>query len=128
MARSARGWPDGHGGVLTWAPPLPSGQAPGAFEQSVALMGLARDAGVPVARYEAVAVLPDGSVAIVQERIEGHVPAVVSETLVEHTIDLAETRRGLLAGTPWATSTPTLYLLEDGPGFCLHGPLRSFSR
>ncbi len=121
-------WPDGHDAVLTWSPPLPAGQEPGDFDRSVELMDLARRAGVPVARYEAVVPLPDGSVAIVQERIHGHVSGVVSEELVDHAIELAEIRRDLLAGTAWPASAPTLYLLDDGPGFCLHGPLRAFSR
>jgi len=121
-------WPDGHEGVLTWAPPLPRGHPPGAFERSVALMELARAAGVPVARYEAVVPLPDDSVAIVQERIDGHVADVVTEALVDHAIELAEVRRGLLAGSVWTAPAPELHLLHDGPGFCLHGPLRAFNR
>ena len=120
-------WPDGHEGVLTWTAPLPAGHLPGAFEQSVALMGLAHAAGVPLPRYEAVVDLADGSVAIVQERVVGHIPTEVSVALADHAIELAEIRRGLLAGTAREGSGSSLYLVEDGPGFCLHGPLRSFS-
>jgi hypothetical protein len=120
-------WPDGHDGVLTWAPPRPPGQPAGAFERAVALMDLAHRAGVPLPRYEAVVGLADGSVAIVQERLGGHVPTEVTEALVEHIIELAELRRGLVAGTPWESPPSSLYLVDDGPGFCLHGPLRSWN-
>ena len=111
--------PDGHESVLTWSP---SSQ----LDHTIALMDLAAAAGVPLPRYEAVVDLGDGSAAILQQRVHGHVPERVTDALVDHVIELAERRRGLLADA--AQPAMALYLREDGPGFCLHEPLRSFSR
>jgi hypothetical protein len=118
-------WPDGHLGVLTWAPPAPpGGAAAGGLGRAMTLLEVARAAGVPAPRYEAVIPLRRGDVAIVQELAEGRpVGERPSAAVVEQLIELAERRRGLLRGHPLAAEATSLYLLGDGPGFCLHGPL-----
>lgn len=121
-------WPDGHLGVLTWFPPLAPGQPGGAFEVARKLMETARVAGVPIPRYEAVVPLEDLGIAVLQERIEGQIPNVVTKALIEHVLELADIRRGLLVDTPDADSLMPLFLTSPGPGYCLHEPLRHFSR
>lgn len=119
-------WPNGHHGVLTWSPPVPPGQPAGFIDQALALVDIARGAGLPIPRYEAVVPLGDLGMAVLQERARGHTPQVATVTLVEHLLELAEVRRGLLVGTAFAGRPMALYLTSSGPGFCLHEPLRTF--
>jgi Phosphotransferase enzyme family len=121
-------WPDGHLGVLTWSPPLPPGQPGGAFERSMRFMDTASAAGIPLPRYEAVIPIGGLGIAVLQERVEGRSPQVVTARLVDHVLELTELRRGLLLGTPDADSRMALYLTAPGPGFCLHEPLEKFDR
>ena len=115
---------DGAEFVLTASQPLRSGVEPGQFDMARALMDVARSHGVPAPRYVETIVLGDGGVAVLQERVVG-VPVVdVSPVLVERVVDLAEMRRGILGGTPYAQRPCPLFLVSSGPGFCHHGPLR----
>jgi hypothetical protein len=120
------GWPYGHDGVLTISPPIAPGQPLGLFDQAVALMDLAAQAGLPVPRYEAVVPLASGAVAVLQHRVIGEAAGEVTMGLVDRLIEFADIRRGLLAGTAFAQRPMPLYLRSDGPGFCLHGTLREF--
>jgi Phosphotransferase enzyme family len=120
-------WDDGHESVMTWSPPLREGQRPGSLDRAIEMMDLAADAGVPVPRYEAVVPLADGGVAVVQERIVGVTPELVTPGLIDRLLKLVECRRGLTAGTAFAGQPLPLYLRSDGPGFCLHDPVRTFS-
>jgi len=117
-------WPDGHRGVLTWAPPRPPDAGPGGLDQTLTLVEAARSAGQPAPRYEAVVPLPAGDVAIVQELAAGvPVTGPVGPRLVDHVLELAERRRRVLHGHPLAGEASSLSLRADGPGYCLHGPL-----
>lgn len=120
-------WPDGHLGVLTWAPPIPPGQPPGQLDDVKALMELARAAGTPLPRYEAVFDVGELGAAVLQERAFGQRPTTVSAELVEQLIDLVELRRGILAGSPFSGRPMPMYLASSGPGWCLHEPLRAYS-
>ena len=120
-------WADGHLGVLTWFPPDTPGRTSGTFDRAKKFMDAARVAGVPVPRYEAVVPIGDLGVAILQERIEGQTPDVVTATLIEHVLELADLRRGLLVDTADADSVMPLFLTSPGPGFCLHDTLRTFN-
>jgi aminoglycoside phosphotransferase (APT) family kinase protein len=122
-------WPDGHEAVLTDHPGARAG--PGSVDvdrvaTAIALMDAARAAGVPAPRYEARFELANGSVAVVQERARGVPVVAVSEPLVEAMLELADRR---VHGVPAALDREPLplFLRGDGPGFCLHGPLRDHS-
>jgi hypothetical protein len=108
-------WPDGRRSVLT------EGRS-----RTGPLLDLARGAGVPTARYELSAHI-DGARVIVQQRLPGAPPATIDAGLVHAMIALNLRLAGLLTGHP-ATPTPDLYLTGDGPGFCLHDPLKQHSR
>jgi aminoglycoside phosphotransferase (APT) family kinase protein len=114
-------WPDGHRSVLTSRPP---GTLPAA-RQTASLLEVARTGGVPVPRYELVAELPAG-VVIVQELLPGTPPAMITQRTVDSMIEVNQRGRRLLADHD--LPPPSLYLRTDGPGFCLHGPLRTYDR
>lgn len=120
-------WPDGHDGVMTWAPPPPAGAPSHQLDDVQALMEIARGAGLPVPRYEAVVDVGALGAAVLQERAVGRLPGPASAELVKGLIALAELRRGLHAGTAFAARPMALYLGASGPGFCLHEPLRTHS-
>jgi hypothetical protein len=108
-------WPDGRRSVLT------EGRS-----RTGPLLDLARAAGVPTARYELSAHI-DGARVVVQQRLPGAPPAVVDATLVHAMIGLNLRMTGLLTSYPAAPAVD-LFLTTDGPGFCLHEPLRGHSR
>jgi hypothetical protein len=116
-------WPDGHHGVLTWLPAASDGRT---VDETQALMGLARRAGVPVPTWEVVVGLGPLGTAVLQRFVAGAVPDEVSDALAGALVGLAEKRRGLLVGTTFAGMPMPLYLTAPGPGFCLHEPLRAF--
>jgi Phosphotransferase enzyme family len=115
-------WPDGHRSVLTCQP---AGNGPSARLEGQ-LAETAKRAGVPAPRYELVAELPS-AVAIVQELLPGSVPDRMTRRTLESMAELNLRCRGLLAGRD-DLPPPPLYLLTDGPGFCLHQPMASYSR
>ena len=69
--------------------------------------------------------LPDATV-IVQELLPGTPPAVPGRRTVESMIEVNQRCRGILADRD--DPAPSLYLREDGPGFCLHGPLADYDQ
>ncbi len=115
-------WPDKHRSVLTWQP----ADAVAATRAAGALLEVARAAGVPAPRYELVAALPC-AVAIVQELLPGSPPVVVDRRTAESMVAVNRRCRGLLVGRA-DLPAPSLYLREDGPGFCLHEPLAGYDR
>lgn len=120
-------WPDGHLGVLTWAPPPRTGEADNPLTQIQALVEIARAVGQPAPAFEAVVDIGQLGAAVLQERAAGRVPDAPEEGLVESLLDLAERRRGVLRGTRFCDRPAPLYLTSPGPGFCLHEPLRRYS-
>jgi hypothetical protein len=108
-------WPDGRRSVLTQG-----------SSRAGPLLDLARAAGVPTARYELSAHI-DGTRVVVQQRLPGSAPATVNADLVHSMIQLNLRLTGLLTGHPQVPDVD-LYLTTDGPGFCLHEPLRSHGR
>ena len=110
-------WPDGTPGVLTWQPGAPKER----YEQIADMLALARAAGLPVPAYRLIVPLP-GAVAVVQERLPGVVP---TEPPVDAMIEANRRFAGLLAGRDLPRTR--LWLTEDGPGFCMHGPLAEYS-
>jgi Phosphotransferase enzyme family len=114
-------WPDGRRSVLTCQP---AGNG-AAARRAGQLTEAARRAGVPAPRYELVAELPS-AVAIVQELLPGSVPGRMTRRTLDSMTELNRRCRGLLAGRNGRP--PPLYLLTDGPGFCLHQPMAGYSR
>jgi hypothetical protein len=115
-------WPDGHRSVLTWQPPGTLSDV----RRAASLLQLAKAGGVPAPRYELVADLPT-AVVIVQELLPGTPPPAINQRTVDSMIEVNRRCRGLLAGRA-DLPAPSLYLRTDGPGFCLHEPLRTYDR
>jgi hypothetical protein len=113
-------WPDGREGVLTGAPGTPA-----ELRRTAAILDVARARGLPVPRYDLIAELPDG-IGVVQERLPGSPPANVDRQLLQAMIELNERFEGLLAGHP-DVPTPSMFLRESGPGFCVHESLERHS-
>lgn len=107
-------WPDGRRSVLT------EGRS-----RAGELLDLARAAGVPTARYELSAHV-DGARIVVQQRLPGTAPASIDAGLVHAMLVLNERLGGLLTDR-WDVPPVDLHLDRDGPGFCLHEPLKAHS-
>ncbi|MEU4238383.1 phosphotransferase [Actinoplanes sp. NPDC026619] len=107
-------WPDGRRSVLT-----------SARTQCGPLADRARQAGVPTARHELTARV-DGVRVIVQQRLPGVPPVTLDTALVRQMLQVNDRLAGVLAGEPAPQPAP-LHLTADGPGFCLHEPLRQYS-
>ncbi|GAA0527833.1 hypothetical protein GCM10010172_05470 [Paractinoplanes ferrugineus] len=107
-------WPDGRQSVLT-----------AARTRSAALVDRARAAGVPTARHELTARV-DGIRVVVQQRLPGAPPTRPDATLVRQMLHVNDQLADLLTGTA-APQPAELHLTSDGPGFCLHEPLRTHS-
>lgn len=107
-------WPDGRRSVLT------AGRT-----HSGALADRAREAGVPTARHELTARV-DGVRVIVQQRLPGAPPAIVDASLVRQMLRVNDQLAGVLSAAP-APRPAELHLTGDGPGFCLHDPMREHS-
>ncbi|MFI7125075.1 phosphotransferase family protein [Nonomuraea sp. NPDC050153] len=103
-------WPDGHLSVLTRGPDVSE------------LLSVARAAGVPAPRYELV-----HPPVVVQELLPGTIARLPTAATVRDMLEINRRCRGVLAGR---TDLPALrlHLRADGPGFCLHGPLRAYDR
>jgi Ser/Thr protein kinase RdoA (MazF antagonist) len=114
-------WPGGRRSVLTLAPPC----AAAAARRTDALLAVGRAHGVPAPRYEMVQELP-GATVIVQEVLPGTPLTALGRRTVESMIEVNRRCRGILADRD--DPAPSLYLREDGPGFCLHQPLAAYGR
>jgi len=91
------------------------------------LVEVARRVGIPAPAYEDVVPLADGGVVVLQEFVAGVRPNL-SVAVITSLLELTERRRGALKGTGYESEGTRLYLIDDGPGFCLHGPLRDHDR
>ncbi|WP_329002112.1 phosphotransferase [Kribbella sp. NBC_00709] len=106
-------WPDGRDGVLT--------RGFGSLDdlrRTARVLEAARSHGLPIPQYQLLTEVPDG-VGVVQERLPGRPPEVIDRALLESMIALTDRFAGLAADLP----VPSMYLLESGPGFCLHESL-----
>lgn len=88
-------WPDGRDGVLTVAT-VPVGR----MRQTAGLLGMLRDRGLPVPRQDLIVELPDGMVAVVQERLPGSPPTRTDAVVVDKMVEFNERFAGLLADRP----------------------------
>ncbi len=113
-------WPDGREGVLT--------RGHGSLDElrrTADILQIARSRGLPVPRYELITEVP-GAVAIVQERLAGHLPERASRPVVEEMVALIDRCRGLLADRV-DVPPPDLHLRRSGPGFSVHESLAAYS-
>ncbi|MEV0285967.1 phosphotransferase [Kribbella sp. NPDC050820] len=116
-------WPDGRRAVLKWRPGtrLEDLQA-----GPIAVSEAVRAAGAPVPETQ-LAVQLGTAIATVQELLPGAPIAKLDEAGLEQALAFNELQAGLLVGRPDVPPLE-LYLRSDGPGFCLHGPLRAHNR
>jgi len=115
-------WPDGRRGVLTWRPGVTLDQV---SNGPLAVPALLRAAGYPAPATQLAVQISDG-VALVQERLPGTKVQHVDTALLDQALALIGQHAGALAGHPRVPALPR-YLRDDGPGYCLHGPLARFS-
>jgi hypothetical protein len=115
-------WPDGHCGVLTWRPGVSLAEV---RDGPVAVTAALRVTGYPAPATELAADVGDG-VALVQELLPGTAVRQVDLDVLDQALQLSTRHADALAGHP-EVPPYRLYLGEDGPGYCLHGPLRRFS-
>jgi hypothetical protein len=114
-------WPDGHEGVLKWRLDYTVAQMEsGPLAAAEAL----RAQGYPAPATELVAQVDD-AVVTVQELLQGTKTDHMDEGLLEQALALHARHVGALAGRD-DVSRINLYLTADGPGYCLHEPLRQF--
>lgn len=116
----AAGRPDGTRVVLTrW-----DGWQLDRWPALAPLLERVRAAGYPIPALQVVP-LPAGGAATVQERVDGAPAHRPTAGLVTDLLRLVELQAGVAARP--ASRLADLHLSADGPGFCLHGPLREHS-
>lgn len=116
-------WPDGHRSVLKWRP----GTTLADLERGpIAVSEVLRAAGYPAPATE-LAVQVDDAVATVQELLPGTTLDRLDEHGLDQALALNARQADALADHP-DIPQQNLFLTTDGPGFCLHGPLRDHSK
>jgi hypothetical protein len=115
-------WPDGRAGVLKW-------RSDYAVEELVAgplaVLETLRGRGYPAPATQ-LAVQVGADVVTVQELLPGTKIDYLDKGLFEQAVELNARQIGALAGENGVPCNH-LHLREDGPGYCLHGPLQGFS-
>jgi hypothetical protein len=115
-------WPDGREGVLKWRADYTLAEmAAGPLAAAEAL----HERGYPVPATR-LAVQVGADVITVQELLPGKKIEYMNERLFEQALALNARHVGALAGRDDVPRN-RMYLCEDGPGYCLHEPLRRFS-
>jgi aminoglycoside phosphotransferase (APT) family kinase protein len=115
-------WPDGRRSVLTFRPGI---SLAGMREGPLAVIGALKQAGYPAPAAE-LAVQAGDAVALVWELLPGAPVSHATNVLLEQALALNDLQAGRLAGHGTVPAV-TLYLTSDGPGYCLHQPLREHS-
>jgi hypothetical protein len=115
-------WPDGHRSVLTFRPGV---SLTDVRNGPLAVIGALRPAGYPAPAAE-LAVQAGDTVALVSELLPGTPVSHLTATLLDQALALNAVQAGQLAGHPGIPPV-RLYLTSDGPGYCLHQPLRGHS-
>lgn len=115
-------WPDGHRAVLTWRPAIGLDDLRAG---PLTVIGVLRSAGYPAPAVE-LAVPVGGAVALVWELLPGAEIRHLTQELLDQALALNDLQQGRLAGRD-SVPRVRLHLSSDGPGYCLHGPLREHS-
>nr|WP_238356655.1 phosphotransferase [Kribbella italica] len=111
-------WEDGRRSVLKWRPGIRLEE----LERGpLAVVDVLRESGYPAPRTE-LAVQVGTAVVTVQELMPGATVDQLTPELLDQVLALNELQAGRLAGS--AVPSLPLYLQTDGPGFCLHEPLK----
>ena len=116
-------WPDGHVGVLKWRPHVTVDEL---RSGPLAVAGRLRTLGYPAPATELTAQIGH-TVVVVQELLPG---TKIDHLDVRHFDRMIDVHRIQVNALADLDDVPAyqLYLLGDGPGYCLHEPLRQFSR
>lgn len=116
-------WDDGHRSILKWRPQttLEDMQA-----GPLKVVSVLRSVGYPAPETELAAQVGDAVVTI-QELLPGTTVNLLNESTLDQALALNDLQAGILTEHRDIPNAK-LYLTEDGPGFCLHGPLRRHSR
>ncbi len=115
-------WPDGRRSVLKVRRGISREQM---LVGPVAVIDALRQRRYPAPAVEVVEQVDD-LVITVWELLPGSKPERVHVALLAQLLDLNDRQAHALAGDEAVPSWP-LYLTDDGPGFCLHEPLREHS-
>jgi aminoglycoside phosphotransferase (APT) family kinase protein len=115
-------WPDGRRSVLTF---LPGVTLAAMRAGSLAVIDALRATGYPAPAPE-LAAPAAGAIAVVWELLPGSPITHLTSALLDQALALNDRQANRLAGVP-AIPAVRLYLTSDGPGYCLHGPLREYS-
>jgi hypothetical protein len=116
-------WPDGHRAVLTWRPDIELAEVQ---RGPLAVVEALRAVGYPAPATELAAQI-GASVVTVQELLPGAKIDYLDSASLDQALALNALQRGQLAQRA-DVPLMKLFLRGDGPGFCVHEPLRQFSR
>jgi aminoglycoside phosphotransferase (APT) family kinase protein len=116
-------WPDGRQSVLKWRPGT---RLEDLLAGPIAVSEAVRAAGAPVPETQ-LAMQLGSAIATVQELLPGAPIEQLDPDGLDQALAVNELQAGLLADRHDIPSLE-LFLREDGPGFCLHGPLRAHNR
>lgn len=116
-------WPDGRRSVLKRRP---GADAADLANGPLAVMEALGATGYPAPASELVAQV-GGAVVMVQQLLPGSAVDRLDSDLLDQVLALNSVQAGVLAGRD-GLPLVRLYLRDDGPGFCLHGPLRGHGR
>jgi aminoglycoside phosphotransferase (APT) family kinase protein len=115
-------WPDGRRSVLTFRPGITLAVM---RDGPLAVIDALRQVGYPAPAPE-LAAPADDAIALVWELLPGSPITHLSTALLDHALALNDLQANRLADFPGIPAV-RLYLTSDGPGFCLHQPLREHS-
>jgi hypothetical protein len=115
-------WPDGHRSVLKWRPHVELADLQAG---PLAVTDALRSAGYPAPATELVAQI-DHAVVMVLEFLPGTKIDHLDHHGLDQALVLNQLQAGQLAGRPDIPQL-NLHLRDDGPGYCLHEPLRRHS-
>ncbi|MYR25275.1 MULTISPECIES: phosphotransferase [unclassified Streptomyces] len=113
---------DGRRGVLKWRPRSSVGEA---RTGALAVVEALREVGYPAPATDLVTQVGD-AVVTVQEVLPGTGVDRLTPAHLDQLLRLNETQADCLTGRPHVPAA-ALHLRDDGPGFCLHEPLRRHS-
>jgi hypothetical protein len=116
-------WPDGHRSVLKWRP---HAELADVRAGPLAVTEVLRSAGYPAPATELAAQI-DHAVVMVQELLPGTKIDHLDHGGLDQALVLNRLQADRLAGRP-DIPPMNLHLRDDGPGYCLHEPLRRHSR